>query len=49
MIGGMSRNEYLNELTARRADVDVIVGPAEATAMGNVAVQIEAVRNAARG
>lgn len=49
MIGGMSRNQYLNELTARRAGVNVIVGPAEATAMGNVAVQIEAVENTTRG
>ena len=43
MIGGMSRNEYLNELTARRAGVKVIVGPAEAAAVGNVAVQMAAV------
>ncbi len=43
MIGGISRNDYLNELTARRAGVEVIVGPAEATAMGNLAVQIAAV------
>jgi len=43
MIGGMARNEYLNELTAQRAGVEVIVGPAEATAMGNVAVQMAAV------
>lgn len=42
MIGGMSRNKYLNELTARRAGVNVIVGPAEATATGNVAVQMQA-------
>ena len=42
MIGGMSRNEYLNELTEQRAGVRVIVGPAEATAMGNVAVQMAA-------
>ena len=42
MIGGMSRNEYLNELTARRAGVRVIVGPAEAAAVGNVAVQMAA-------
>jgi len=42
MIGGMSRNGYLNDLTAARADVNVIVGPAEATAMGNIATQIEA-------
>ena len=44
MIGGMSRNEYLNELTAARAGVNVIAGPAEAAAMGNVATQIEATR-----
>jgi len=42
MIGGMSRNAYLNDLTAERAGVRVIVGPAEATAMGNVAVQVAA-------
>ena len=45
LIGGMSRNEYLNRLTADRAGVNVIVGPAEATAMGNVAAQIEATRS----
>ena len=46
MIGGMSRNEYLNELTEQRAGVRVIVGPAEATAMGNVAVQMAAIEKA---
>ena len=44
MIGGMARNAYLNDLTADRAGVNVIVGPAEATAMGNVAVQMAALR-----
>ena len=44
MIGGMARNEYLNGLTAERAGVEVSVGPAEATAMGNIAVQIQAVQ-----
>jgi len=44
MMGGMARNAYLNDLTADRAGVDVIVGPAEATAMGNVAVQMAALR-----
>jgi rhamnulokinase len=46
MIGGMSRNGYLNELTGARAGVEVVVGPAEATALGNVAVQIQAVEKA---
>jgi len=43
MMGGMSRNQYLNELTAERAGVELVVGPAEAAAMGNVAVQVQAV------
>ena len=43
IIGGMSRNAYLNELTSRRAGAKVLVGPAEATAMGNIAVQMAAV------
>ena len=47
MIGGMSRNEYLNELTAERARVEVSVGPAEATAMGNIAVQVQAIEGRA--
>ncbi|MDY7009547.1 MAG: FGGY family carbohydrate kinase [Planctomycetota bacterium] len=42
VIGGMSRNKYLNELTSGRADVLVSVGPAEAAATGNVAVQMQA-------
>ena len=47
MIGGMSRNEYLNELTAERAGVEVSAGPAEATAMGNIAVQVQAIQGRA--
>ncbi len=42
MMGGLSRNAYLNELTAQRAGVNVIVGPVEATALGNIAVQRQA-------
>ena len=45
MMGGMARNEYLNELTAERAGVNVIVGPAEATALGNIAVQHRAMED----
>ncbi len=41
IVGGMSRNKYLNELTGRRAGAGVIAGPAEATATGNVAVQMQ--------
>jgi len=46
LVGGMSQNAYLNELTGERAEVEVIVGPTEATAMGNVAVQKAAMEQA---
>ena len=49
MMGGMSRNDYLNELTAERAGVKIIVGPAEATAMGNIAVQRQALKELGEG
>lgn len=39
IIGGGSRNTFLNDLTARATGLKVIQGPAEATAMGNVRVQ----------
>lgn len=39
VIGGGSRDAFLNELTAGTAGVKVIAGPAEATAIGNLLVQ----------
>ena len=42
VMGGLSRNEYLNELTAQRAGVNVIAGAVEATALGNIMVQRQA-------
>lgn len=39
IIGGGSRNELLNELTARATGLEVTAGPAEATALGNIATQ----------
>ena len=43
VVGGGSRNDLLNRLIAAATDCDVIAGPAEATALGNAAVQAIAV------
>jgi rhamnulokinase len=40
IIGGGSKNHLLNQLTADATGRRVLAGPAEATALGNVAIQI---------
>jgi rhamnulokinase len=40
VIGGGSRNRLLNQFTADATGRRVLVGPAEATALGNVAIQM---------
>jgi len=40
VIGGGSQNEYLNELTAISCGLPVYAGPAEGTALGNIASQM---------
>jgi rhamnulokinase len=40
VIGGGSKNRLLNQFTADATGRRVLAGPAEATALGNVAVQI---------
>jgi rhamnulokinase len=40
IIGGGSKNRFLNQLTADASGKQVLAGPAEATALGNVAIQI---------
>jgi sugar (pentulose or hexulose) kinase len=40
VIGGGSKNRMLNQFTADAVGVRVLAGPAEATALGNIAVQI---------
>jgi rhamnulokinase len=40
VIGGGSQNRMLNQLTADAISVPVVAGPTEATALGNVAVQM---------
>jgi len=39
IVGGGSRNALLNQLTANALQIPAVAGPAEATALGNVAVQ----------
>ena len=39
IIGGGSRNELLNQLTADACGITVVAGPAEGTALGNVMIQ----------
>lgn len=47
VIGGGSKNRLLNQLTADATARRVLAGPAEATALGNVAIQILATGGAA--
>lgn len=42
IIGGGSRNTLLNALTAQATSMEVTVGPAEATAIGNILIQAQA-------
>ncbi|MCM1110640.1 MAG: rhamnulokinase [Clostridium sp.] len=44
IIGGGSLNRFLNAETAREAGVEVIAGPAEATAIGSIRLQAESLR-----
>jgi len=40
VVGGGSRDSYLNELTAKATGLTVIAGPSEATAVGNLCAQM---------
>ena len=42
IVGGGSNNTLLNELTAKRCGVTVYTGPSEATAIGNILMQLVA-------
>ena len=42
VIGGGSRNEFLNQMTADSLGVPVVAGPVECTAAGNIMVQAQA-------
>ena len=45
IVGGGSKDEYLNELTAKYTGKDVFAGPVEATALGNLISQIMCFEN----
>lgn len=44
IIGGGSKNKLLNKLTAESTGLPVEAGPAEATALGNIQMQIRAIK-----
>lgn len=39
VVGGGSKNQHLNQFTANATGIEVIAGPSEATAFGNILVQ----------
>ena len=42
IIGGGSRNKYLNQFTADAIGIEVLAGPQEGTAIGNIMLQAKA-------
>lgn len=42
IIGGGSKNDYLNQYTANSCGVNVLAGPTEGTALGNIMLQAKA-------
>ena len=45
IVGGGSRNSFLNRLTARATGLKVVCGPAESSTIGNFAVQMAALES----
>ena len=46
IVGGGSKDTYLNSLTEKYTGKEIIAGPVEATAMGNLKTQFEYLKNA---
>lgn len=44
IVGGGSNNDFLNQLTADACGINVFAGPGEATAIGNIMVQMVATK-----
>ena len=49
IVGGGSRNQFLNRLTAKATGLEVHVGSAESSTIGNFAVQLAALEHQATG
>ena len=49
VMGGGSQNQTLNRLTEQATALPLVLGPSEATALGNIIVQIEAMEGARLG
>ncbi len=47
IVGGGSRNEVLNRLTAKATGLDVVRGATESSTLGNFAVQMAALETSA--
>jgi rhamnulokinase len=47
IVGGGSRNEVLNRLTAKATGLEVVCGATESSTLGNFAVQMAAVESSA--
>ncbi len=47
IVGGGSRNEVLNRLTAEATGLEVVCGATESSTLGNFAVQMAAVESSA--
>ena len=45
IVGGGAKNEFLNRLTEEATGKQVIALPIEATAIGNLKIQLEAMKN----
>ena len=45
IVGGGAKNQFLNKLTEDTAGIQVIALPIEATALGNLEIQMEAIRS----
>jgi rhamnulokinase len=49
VMGGGSQNQTLNRLTEQATGLPLVLGPSEATALGNIMVQMEAMEGSRQG